>query len=132
MVEFRWGNRSSVAQQLVPETTTVMAWEKRRTGTFYYRSRRVGDRVVKVYVGRGEQGRRAAEADQAARDSRREAARLHKEKSQSVDDLIAQLDEIDRIVDQLMTCQLLRSGWRQHHREWRPPTNGRRRHNRDA
>ncbi len=117
-------------------TTTIeqidMALELRRNGRkYYYRSRRVQGRVVKEYVGGGEQGRQAAAADQAGRNARRQAARLCKEMNKDVGDLVVQLDEFDKLVDQIVICQLVGSGWRQHHRQWRPP-NGRRRHDRDA
>lgn len=110
-----------------------MAWELRRNGrTYYYRVRREGNRVIKEYIGGGEQGRQAAEADQAARDCRRQATLLRKEANRAVDDLAVHIGEFDQVLDQLVTCQLVCSGWRQHHRQWRPPTNGRRCHNRDA
>jgi hypothetical protein len=110
-----------------------MAWEPRRNGrTYYYRSRRVQGRVVKEYMGGSEHGRQAAAADQAARDSRRQAERLHKEKNKDVDALVIQLNEFDKLIEQLVTCQLICSGWRQHHRQWRPPTNDRRCHDRDT
>ena len=47
-----------------------MAWEKRGKGTFYYRSRRVGGRVVKLYCGPGVVGRIAAEQDARRRQER--------------------------------------------------------------
>jgi hypothetical protein len=95
----------------------AMAYERRRNGKlFYYRSRREGDRVVKTYVGGGEIGHQAAEADQAAR---RQAAQLRKETSRKLEQLVSNLDEFDRMADQLLTCQLLSAGWKQHHRQWR-------------
>lgn len=111
-----------------------MAWERRRNGRlYYYRVRREGDRVAKEYVGTGEAGRRAAEADQAARDARREAAQRRKEQGRPVSELSACLDELGRLTDLLVACHLLTHGWKQHHRQWRAPTNGRARsHNRTA
>jgi hypothetical protein len=107
-----------------------MSWETRRNGNrYYYRSRRQDGRVVREYVGGGEKGRRAAEADAAARDSREQAAKLLAEKNRPVDGLAAHLDVFGKIVDQLVTCQLLCAGWRRHHRGWREPKSGRiRRH----
>ena len=97
-----------------------MGWERRRNGReYYYRSRREGDRVVKEYVGGGETGRRAAAADQADRDASRQAAQLRQEESGKLEPLVANLDEFDRLVDQLLTCKLLCAGWKRHHRQWR-------------
>lgn len=109
-----------------------MGWEKRRKREFYYRSRRVRGQVVKQYVGGGELGRQAAEADQSARDSYRQAAVLRKEANRAVVDLAGHLDEFDELVDQLVTFQLIGAGFRLHHRQWRPPTNGHRRRDRNA
>ena len=104
-----------------------MAWERRRNGrTYYYRVRRDDDRVVKEYVGAGEKGRRAADADQAAREARREAGRLRKDRGQDVvGDLLDQLQELDSRVDQLVACQLVCAGFRRHHRQWRASKYGR-------
>ncbi len=103
-----------------------MAWERRCNGRlYYYRSRRNGDLVRKVYMGGGEQGRAAAEADQAARDARRQAAQRCEDESRPVEELAARLDELGRLVDRLVACHLLTHGWTQHHRQWRAPTNGR-------
>jgi hypothetical protein len=43
-----------------------MAWERRGGKQYYYRSVRQGNSVWKQYLGMGEKGRLAAEADQAA------------------------------------------------------------------
>jgi hypothetical protein len=109
-----------------------MAWEKRGSGKFYYRSLRVRGQVVKQYIGNAEQGRQAAAADAAAKESRRQDARFRQEKSHALDDLVADLDEFDKLVDQLVTCQLLCGGWKKHHRQWRSSNGRTRSHNRDA
>ena len=51
-----------------------MGWEWRgRYGPYYTRTRRVGQRFVREYVGGGLRGAHAAAADEAARSSRRTA-----------------------------------------------------------
>jgi hypothetical protein len=53
-----------------------MAWEKRCRSLAYYRSVRTGDKVTKVYCGRGKAGEKAAREDaerRAARAAAREA-----------------------------------------------------------
>jgi hypothetical protein len=110
-----------------------MAWENRGRRQYYYRSLRQGDVVVKQFVGSGEAGRFAAEADQAARFARRQAAQLRRQRNAPVDELGALLDEFDQLVDELVTCELLCAGARQHRRQWRLPKNGRTRsHNRNT
>jgi hypothetical protein len=51
-----------------------MAWERRRRGFFYYRSKRVGGRVVKQYYGPDPIGQLAADLAQEARARRAEDA----------------------------------------------------------
>jgi hypothetical protein len=103
-----------------------MGWERRRNGhAYYYRSVRCGTKVKKVYIGAGEKGRQAADADQVARDARRLLERLRKEQSRPVDELAAHLDEFGTLVDRLVESRLVCAGWKQHQRQWRPPGNGR-------
>ena len=89
-----------------------MAWERRRNGhMFYYRAERVGDRIVKQYVGGGEKGRLAAAADQAVRDSHAQAVQLHTpDRRPRWISYVALLDEFGELVDLLIPCQLLCSG----------------------
>ena len=102
-----------------------MAWERRRNGhTYYYRAQREGDRVVKTYIGRGEKGRLAAAADEAARRSRAESKQIDFDKRHALDDLVAHLDEFGRTVDLIVTCQAARLGWKKDNRHWRSPRNG--------
>ena len=44
-----------------------MAWERRKPGRYFYRSRRVGGRVVKDYFGQGAIGQMAADLAEEAR-----------------------------------------------------------------
>ena len=99
-----------------------MAWERRRNGrTYYYHWQRVGLRAVKQYVGSGEKGLRAAEADRASREAHRHADLQRAEKRRPVDKLAAHLDQFDTMLDQLVSRQLVCAGWRQHHRQWMAP-----------
>ena len=99
-----------------------MAWERRRGGRrYYYRIRRVGNHIAREYCGAGERGRQAAAADQAARAARADAKRIRAEQRQPLDEVAADLDELKKVVDLLLACQLHCDGWKQHHRQWRRP-----------
>jgi len=105
-----------------------MAWEKRRNGReYYYRARRVGDRIEKTYVGGGAKGQAAAAADRAARKSRAEARQGDWEKLLDVDQLVIGLEELARNLDLIVTCQALCAGWKKHSRQWRASKNERNR-----
>jgi hypothetical protein len=98
-----------------------MAWERRQWGTAYYtRSRKVGGRVVREYVGAGPAGEMAAEMDALERERReteRAAWRAEKDELEALD---APLAELNDLADLLAHAALTAAGFRQHHRgEWR-------------
>ena len=98
-----------------------MAWETRSRGTRYYtRSRRVGGRVVREYVGTRPRAALAAELDAEDRDQRRlERAALREERRQLAD-LDAPTTRLSALVDALAAGALLRAGYRRHDRgDWR-------------
>jgi hypothetical protein len=98
-----------------------LAWERRGSGQFYYRSRRVRGQVVREYVGGGEKGRRAAESDRAVSEARRRVVRLRAENRRPVDKLAARMDQFDIMFERLVVCQLACAGWKHYRREWRAP-----------
>jgi hypothetical protein len=57
-----------------PAGKLAMGWETRRGRKYYYRARRIGERVVKEYLGSGPAAEQAAQEDAEAR-ARRKAAR---------------------------------------------------------
>jgi len=94
-----------------------MAWETRNGGGRYYtRSKRVGGRVVREYIGTGPTAELAAEADaarRAQREQERRAWNRTKEEIEASEDALEQLREA--------VCGLLAdAGFYRHHRgEWR-------------
>ncbi len=98
-----------------------MAWETRTRGTRYYtRSRRVGGRVVREYVGAGPLGELTA-CEDAQRRHDRDAQRAALDAEQRrLDALDAPLRSLDSLADALATGALLCAGYHRHDRgDWR-------------
>ena len=98
-----------------------MTWERRDRGGWYYtRSRRVGGRVVREYVGTGLGAVLAAELDaqeRAERKAEREALCAEQERWGDMDAAVAQVCEA---TDLMARTALVLAGYHQHHRgEWR-------------
>lgn len=105
-----------------------MGWETRqRGGRYYTRSRRVGGRVVREYVGAGRVAELAAMFDAAER-REREAVRDSLRQAQASDTpAFAALADLGTVLDGLAAAFLIGAGYHRHHRgEWR-----RRRHGAD-
>lgn len=98
-----------------------MAWEARGKGQhrFYYRSRRIGREVRKVYLGSGDVAKQAAEKDAAAK-AQQAAQAVELAKLQAT---LAGLDqtvaEVELGVELLTEAALLSMGFHQHHGQWR-------------
>jgi hypothetical protein len=87
---------------------------------YYYRSHRLGGRVVHEYVGAGAAARSAALADERRRrERRREAARRARERA-ALDELDRRLAGLEREARLLAGAALAAAGYHQHKRgEWR-------------
>ena len=98
-----------------------MGWEKRERGTRYYtRSRRIGDRVLKEYVGTGPLAELAALQDKAQRLRREEEERAWKREREDLERLDGTAGELCELAELLTRAALLAAGYRQHYRgEWR-------------
>lgn len=96
-----------------------MAWETRGRGAYYYRSRRVGGRVVHEYRGNGPHAvleDLEAEAERAARQAEREAVRAHHAMLGAVGD---SLDEHLALARDEAARLLKRLGFHEHRGQWR-------------
>lgn len=95
-----------------------MGWDK--GGRYYTRSRRVGGRVVREYVGGGELGHLAAQLDAIGREEReseRAAARAEQDTIAALDGPAAELDDL---AGQVVRAVMAIAGYHQHHRgNWR-------------
>ncbi len=97
-----------------------MSWDKKaRGGKYYYRSRRVAGKAVKVYVGRGPAAELAARLDERERQNRQagRAARLAGRTQLAVADLA--FADARALVDLLVQATLVLSGFHLHRNEWR-------------
>jgi hypothetical protein len=97
-----------------------MGWEARPSGRFYYRSRRVGGRVLKTYLGNGPAARLAALMDGEAEGLRRaEAAAIAAERARvgPAEEAIARLEAACELV---LEATLTAAGYhRVDHGPWR-------------
>ena len=98
-----------------------MGWEKRKRGSLYYtRSKKVGGRVVREYIGGGILGHIAALQDAQERRGREEEAALQKEERVRLEALIDPVDQLCEVTEILYRATLLAAGFRRHQRgEWR-------------
>lgn len=96
-----------------------MSWESRGRQRVYYRSRRIGNTVRKVYFGAGQAAKEAAVRDAAAKAKRAtDAAELvdFQAKLAGLDEVVA---EVETGVDLLSEATLLGLGFHDHRGEWR-------------
>jgi hypothetical protein len=98
-----------------------MGWEKRdRGGLYYTRSKKVGGRVIREYVGGGTLGHLTALQDAQERRRREGEAALCKEEREKLDALVAPVEDLCEAAEILYRAALLAAGYRRHQRgEWR-------------
>lgn len=100
-----------------------MGWER---GRYYTRSRKVGGRVVREYVGGGMGGVLAAQLDEAERDRLQSEAEDAKRLKAELTDRDGPVEALSAECDLLARAVLLVNGYRRHHRgEWRKKRGGR-------
>ena len=93
-----------------------MGLERRRYGTYYYRKRREGDRVISEYVAAGDLGETMYKLDR--KDREREKKREAKEWAgwEDLDRPFRGLEELTRL---LVKSHMLSLGYHQHKGQWR-------------
>ncbi len=96
-------------------------WGKRERGGLYYtRSRKVGNRVVREYVGRGSAGELAARIDAERRQKYEDERAARKEERKRLQSLMEPVEELCEAAEVIAHAALLASGYHQHNRgEWR-------------
>jgi hypothetical protein len=91
-----------------------------RGGLYYTRSKKVGGRVVREYVGSGILGHVAALQDAQERQRREQEAALWKEERKRLEALVAPVEDLCEATEVLCRAALLAAGYRRHQRgEWR-------------
>lgn len=96
-----------------------MGAEKRRGRVYYYSKRRVGNRVVSEYVGKGavvdfeEHLALKRKQEKQAERERLEAAR------RMLADVDSQVDSVSALIDTMVKGYLTANGYRSHKGEWR-------------
>ena len=98
-----------------------MGWETRqRGGRYYTRSKKIGGRVIREYVGKGPVAELAAASDARARAQREAQTTAWRAERERIDVAIAPLEEFCDLVEALGRASLLVAGYHRHHRgEWR-------------
>jgi hypothetical protein len=98
-----------------------MGWEKRdRGGLYYTRSKKIGGRVVREYVGAGSLAELVAEMDALERRRRQEETATWRAERERIDALEAPIVELCETAEVLAQATLYAAGYRKHNRgEWR-------------
>jgi hypothetical protein len=105
---YNWGIGGGVAQQ--------MAWETRRNGNrYYYTKRRVGNRVISEYHGKGELVKLVEGLVIEGKMEREEERRIRREQ----EELDSSVSHFVATVRQLIKEQLEADGYKYHKGQWR-------------
>jgi hypothetical protein len=93
--------------------------ERRDGRLYYYRSVRDDERVRKVYVGAGEIARICYETDILRRSSRRAQRERERAELESLEGLVAPLEELSEAAKVLVIAHLVDRGYRKRKGRWR-------------
>jgi hypothetical protein len=96
-----------------------MGLERRGNRIYYYRKRRVGDRVISEYVGGGQLAHTAKEMDDIDATKKRIAMDGSQQALEKENMLTDQIGHAFAGVDRLLKAEMLRLGYHQHSRTWR-------------
>lgn len=104
-----------------------MGWDKKGvTGTkYYYRSIRVGMRVLKVYLGRGQDAEREAKNVQERKAEQQQQANANRQEIERTRDAQQLSDDLFRMAVMLFKATLLTVGFYPHKSTWRRRRNAR-------
>ena len=92
---------------------------RERGGVYYYRKRRIGDKVISEYMGSGDLAFLAGiydERERAEREAKRQQLRQLRTEATNTDRMLA---ELAGIVDTFVSASLIVEGYHQHKGQWR-------------
>jgi hypothetical protein len=98
--------------------------EKRNGRDYYYKSRRDGGKVRKVYIGAGGFARLAAQLYETERRQREQVAAYWKEKRERLEREVTFLRELEDMSEILTRAHLIVAGCHKHKGEWRKTRRG--------
>ena len=97
-----------------------MGWETRpRGGRYYTRSKKIGGRVVREYVGTGYVAERIAQMDAEEREEREQVQAALKAERDRIRAQGKAVMDYCRNVDEVLTEALLAAGYHNHKGQWR-------------
>ena len=98
-----------------------MGWERRKRGStsYYTRSKWVGGRVVREYIGSGPLGEIVASDDELIRLQKEETVAYWKEERERLERDAAFLQELEEVAEIITRAHLLASGCHKRKGEWR-------------
>ena len=96
-----------------------MGLEKRNGRVYYYKSRRDGEKVRKIYVGAGDFAHLAAQLDEAERLKREEETTCWRKEKERLEASAAFVKELEGAAEILTRAELLMAGFHKHKGEWR-------------
>lgn len=99
-----------------------MAWENRNGNKYYYRKKRVGQRVFSIYCGNSNRASIAEKKDRINRGLRLKEKKeqdLHRDLINELIKVHHQIHECERLIEGITKASLLINGYHTHHRQWR-------------
>jgi len=100
-----------------------MGWKNRKGKRYFYRSERVGGRVISHYIGNGETAQLISQIIESRRDQKEIEQEYEKLVYGRMDAEDAEADAIFDVVELVTTAALLATGHHKHDRTWRRKRN---------
>ena len=101
-----------------------MAWEDRGGRDYYYRKKRIGNRVISEYIGTGFLAELSAEMDEERKAQREQEQLVWKKMKEEVKTMENELDSTGDLIRALVRANLLLAGYHPHKGQWRKRRNG--------
>lgn len=97
-----------------------MAFENRNGRTYYYRKKRIGNRVISEYVGGGEVADLIAGLDELKREQKQFETQIEREMRKESEEIDQDLTEIESKINLIIEGFLISKGfYKSKSREWR-------------